>query len=706
MWLQTSTRKSANSAIETRNKLRDDLDKRDRVIPVAFLQGAATTDAKRRSMAEGSQDFESWRIAAEILPTVVFSARPDGAVDFVNQRWTLLTGHAASASMGDAWRSIVHPEDLERASAAWRRSLESGEALTLECRIRCKDGRYRWVLADAAAMRGAAGAVVRWYGTVHDIETRKHAEGSRDTSAAMLEDAERRFRALANAIPVICWTADAQGWIDWYNDRWFEYTGQTRDEALGWGWQAAHHPDDFLDVMRRWPRSIETGESFEMEFRLRRHDGVFHWFLTRIEPLRDAGGTIVRWYGSHVDIDAQKLALERTKRVAETLQDVFLPKHLPLFSDIRLDALYLPAEKDSLVGGDWFDAVVLPDGRLMFSIGDVAGHGLHASALVGRLRQAIFTLAFKFTDPGLILSETDRILSHQEPDTMVSALVGFVDVSHTKLQYANAGHPPPIVAYRSDVPAAMEPFGEPPLGIGSQQDYSTREIPIRPDAVVALYTDGMIEFSRNLDSAEAKLRTAVALLVGNTTIARPALAVQEIVFDGMAPKDDAALLLLQFSAVDVLALRLRSVELEKTWRFHSSDAQTAHASRHEIVAFLSQVADDPDQVFAGELVLGELLANTVEHAPGIVEVHVDWTGPRPIVTVRDVGPGLVDLDRGLPEDALQEHGRGVYLIRSLSDEASVRKSPGYGAEVTAILPITRKTVSRSDARADLRGDGP
>jgi PAS domain S-box-containing protein len=656
-------------------------------------------------MAKGPLDFDSWRAVAEILPTVVFSARPDGSVDFVNRRWKKFAGHDASAALGDAWRSIVHPEDLAPVSSAWKHALATGDDLSLECRIRFADGGYRWVHVNATPMRDAKGAVAHWLGTVHDIDRTKHAEGSLGASKAMLEDSERRFRALANAIPVVCWTADAQGWIDWYNDRWYEYTGQTKDESLGWGWQAAHHPDDFLAVMRSWPRSIETGESFEMEYRLRRHDGVFHWFLTRIEPLRDADGKIVRWYGSNVDIDAQKLALERTKRVAETLQDIFLPKQLPQFPDIRLDALYLPAEKDSLIGGDWFDAVALPDGRLMFSIGDVAGHGLHASALVGRLRQAIFTLAFKFDDPALILRETDRILAHQEPDIMVSALVGFVDKSHTTLSYANAGHPPPIVAYRSEEPGVLQPFGGPPLGIGSDEAYVTREIPIRRDAVVALFTDGMIEFSRDLISAEAKLRTAVALLVGNTSIVRPALAVQEIVFNGLPPRDDAALLLLQFSAVDIAALRSRSVQLEKSWRFHSSDAQTAHVSRHEIVGFLTQMAAEPDQVFAGELILGELLANTVEHAPGIVEVHLDWTGERPVVTVRDVGPGLMDLDHQLPDDAMQEHGRGVYLIRSLSDESSVRRSPGYGAEVRAVLPIRRKTFSPSDARSELgRGD--
>jgi PAS domain S-box-containing protein len=648
-------------------------------------------------MVERRIDFESWRVAADVLPAIVFSAHADGSIDFVNRRWADVTGHATSAALGDAWRSLIHPDDLEHTSASWSRSLDTGDPLAVEVRLRRADGEYLWFLANAAPLRDASGEIVRWFGAIHDVELRKQIEGSLGESSAMLEDSERKFRALADSIPVICWTSDALGWIDWYNHRWYEFTGQTTEEALGWGWQAAHHPDDFLDVMRSWPRSIETGESFEMEFRLRRHDGVFHWFLTRIEPLRDSDGKIVRWYGSHIDIDAQKQALERTKRVAETLQDVFLPKQLPQCPDVRFDALYLPAEKDSLVGGDWFDAVELPDGRLMFSIGDVAGHGLHASALVGRLRQAIFTLSFKFDDPAVILKETDRILSHQEPDIMVTALVGFIDRARTTMSYANAGHPPPLVAYRSDEPANMMPFGEPPLGIGSEQGFVTRQVPILPDAVVALYTDGMIEFSRDLASAEAKLRMAVALLVGNTTVARPALAVQEIVFDGKPARDDAALLLIQFSTVDVKALRTGLVELEKTWRFHSSDALTAHLSRHEIVDFLKQMASNPEQVFAGELVLGEMLANTVEHAPGIVEVHVDWTGALPVVTVRDAGPGLVDLSVDLPEDAMQEHGRGVYLIRSLAEEASVRRSPGYGAEVRAVLPITRRPAAPEDA---------
>ena len=521
---------------------------------------------------------------------------------------------------------------------------------------------------------------------------RSENERALEASRAELADLTRRFDVLAEAIPVVCWTADSSGWIDWYNRRWYEFTGQTPVEAAGWGWQTAHHPDDFLEVMQRWPHSIATGAPFEMEFRLRRHDGTFHWFLARAEPLRDKDGNILRWYGSYVDINAQKAALERTKRIAETLQEVFLPIELPRRANLRFDALYLPAEKDALVGGDWFDAFELPSGRIVFSIGDVAGHGLPASILVGRLRQMIYTLAFTLDDPAAILAECDRILRHQNPDTIVTALVGIIGENEKSLRYASAGHPPPLMAVRRGEPALVLPLGAAPLGVGLDVKLVTHEVEIPPDAVVAVYTDGMTEFSRNILVGEEKLRTAVGLLVGDTTIARPALAVKEIVFDDLPAADDAALLIMQFSAVDVAKLRSDPSLLEKVWRFHSSDAYAAHNSRHEVIKYLHGLAAKADELLTAELVIGEILANTVEHAPGLVEVCVDWTGDDPVVTVRDAGPGFTRVRGDLPENALAEGGRGMFLMKSFAKEISVRKLPSYGTELRAVLRMERASL--------------
>jgi len=513
----------------------------------------------------------------------------------------------------------------------------------------------------------------------------------------MLSDSERRFRMLAEVIPVICWTANASGWIDWYNPRWYEFTGQIPEEAEGWGWQVTAHPDDFLEIMRKWSHSLATGEAFEMELRMRRRDGVFHWFLARAEPMRDENGQIMRWYGSHVDINEQKLVLERTKTVAETLQRVFLPEKLPQKADLRLDAVYLPAEKDGLIGGDWYDAFELPDGRLIVSIGDVCGHGLQASVVVGRLRQAVLTLAFKIEDPAELLREIDHIHSYQNPDVVVTALVGMIDPSHTVMVYAAAGHPPPLIADQSGELARVLPYGDLPLGVDGTRPRRTHRVPIKPGAVIALYTDGMTEFTRDVLTVEKKLRASVALLVGNTDIAHPAAAVQEMVFEEMPPQDDAALLLMQFLKFPTPLAQADTSHLEKEWRFHSSDVHTVHRVRQEISTYLRDMAADGDQTVDAEIVVGEILANTLEHASGLTKVHIDWATEEPVITVRDAGPGLKNPSGQLPGNIMSEKGRGFFLIKNLlKNEVFINSTPGEGTELRAVLPVRRRR--QADAR--------
>src|ERR1700693_150902 len=639
-------------------------------------------------MVEPGLDKAAWLSIADSLPAMLFTAGADGRLEYVSRQWIEFTGqdHAENDA---GWSRFVDPDDLPQLEQLWQNARVRHEPIASELRLRTPEGAHRWVLLRAAPLREPPSSIVRWCGIAVDVDERRQAVDALRESETQLADSRLRFHVLAEAIPVICWTAGPDGRGDWFNRRYYEFTGQAADEALGWGWQATQHPDDFLDVMQRWPESVASGRPLEMEFRLRRRDGVFHWFLARAEPQRDPDGKIVRWYGSYVDIDAQKQAMERTKRIAATLQDVFLPKALPQRHDLRIDALYLPAEKDALVGGDWFDAFELPDGRLACSIGDVAGHGLHASVAVGRNRQAIFTLAFMLEDPAAILKELDRILEHQEPETMVTALVAFVDREHTQLTFASAGHPPPLIAYRNDEPAQVLPYGEAPLAAGYTGERRTRSVPLAPDAVVAFYTDGLIEASRDILGSEKRLRSAVALLVGNTKIARPALAVKEIVLEDQATTDDAALLLLQFSAVSA-ELRADFKILEKTWRFHSSDASTARAARREIVTYLRAISHDANDLFSSELIVGEMLANTVKHAPGLVEVQLDWTGERTILIVRDAGPGVKNMQWKLPDDPLSEDGRGLYFIKSFAVEASAKTTAGYGTELRAVLPLSRQ----------------
>jgi len=123
-----------------------------------------------------------------------------------------------------------------------------------------------------------------------------------------IEKRERQFRTLAESIPQLVWMAEADGYIFWYNQRWYEYTGTTPEQMEGWGWQTVHHPDVLPKVLEQWKHSIANGEPFEMVFPLRGADGVFRDFLTRVQPIKDENGAVTRWFGTNTDITAQRKA--------------------------------------------------------------------------------------------------------------------------------------------------------------------------------------------------------------------------------------------------------------------------------------------------------------------------------------------------------------------------------------------------------------
>ena len=144
-----------------------------------------------------------------------------------------------------------------------------------------------------------------------DEEARRSA-----THVARDED----FRLLADNMPVLCWIADAEGYIFWYNRRWYEFTGATPEEMAGWGWQSVHDPAMLPSVLERWTSSIATGEPFEMVFPLRNAAGEYHPFLTRVQPYRDETGKIIRWFGKNADISAQRAAEDALESLNHELE--------------------------------------------------------------------------------------------------------------------------------------------------------------------------------------------------------------------------------------------------------------------------------------------------------------------------------------------------------------------------------------------------
>jgi PAS domain S-box-containing protein len=150
-------------------------------------------------------------------------------------------------------------------------------------------------------------------GLIRDITECKQAE------EALLES-EERFRTMANTIPQLAWIARSDGYIYWYNERWYAYTGTTPEQMEGWGWQSVHDPALLPKVLEQWKASIALGQKFDMEFPLRGADGLYHQFLTRGYPLKDAKGQVIQWFGTNTDITDRKQIEEKLKQSVKQYQ--------------------------------------------------------------------------------------------------------------------------------------------------------------------------------------------------------------------------------------------------------------------------------------------------------------------------------------------------------------------------------------------------
>ncbi|WP_413990910.1 response regulator [Labrys okinawensis] len=135
-----------------------------------------------------------------------------------------------------------------------------------------------------------------------------------------LRESEANFRTLAENIPTLCWMAAAHGGIYWYNKRWYDYTGCTPEQMKSWGWRSVHDRAVLPAVIRRWRKSLKTGTAFEMVFPLRGNDGLFRPFLTRVAPVTDDSGRIIRWFGTNTDISKQTEIENKLRDLNETLE--------------------------------------------------------------------------------------------------------------------------------------------------------------------------------------------------------------------------------------------------------------------------------------------------------------------------------------------------------------------------------------------------
>ena len=202
----------------------------------------------------------------------------------------------------------IHPDDVERVKVKIASAMKTGAPFHAEYRLMQTDGSVRWIDARGRCRFDESGQPSRFPGAAVDITEHKASE-------AAAREANSRFHSMAESMVQKIFTATPDGSIDYFNRQWSDFSGVPLDRLAGSGWREITHPQDEPEAVRRWQQTVADGHPFEIELRLRRHDGAYRWHLSRAHPIRDADGMIIRWIGSTTDIDDQRRSRENLERI-------------------------------------------------------------------------------------------------------------------------------------------------------------------------------------------------------------------------------------------------------------------------------------------------------------------------------------------------------------------------------------------------------
>jgi PAS domain S-box-containing protein len=311
-------------------------------------------EALRRSEAQLAEAKRELQATIDTIPTLVSSYRDDKR-DFVNAAWKRFTGLSEEQALGTDWSITVHPDDISIGEARWREAQAKGRAMQVEQRFRRADGAYRWHIVDRVPLHNDKGEVVKWYATGYDIEDQKRAESALRQSEAKLAKAERELQLMIDNVPALITVFGPDGEREFVNKTWRDYTGHQLSDIQHGHWRTVVHPDDHEMSERVWRHAVATGESLELEHRVRRADGEFRWHMGRRVPLRDESGNIIRWYGVGTDIEDQKRAQSALRQSETRLAQAQHELQLTIDSIPTLVASYSPDGKRDFVNQVWRD---------------------------------------------------------------------------------------------------------------------------------------------------------------------------------------------------------------------------------------------------------------------------------------------------------------------------------------------------------------
>jgi PAS domain S-box-containing protein len=311
-------------------------------------------DGAEEALLSSEQEL---RLLVDTIPALVWTARPEGDIEYVNKRVLEYLGATLDEIIGNGWVEKVHPDDVAFKTRTWVANLESRTAHDAVCRFRGADGQYRWFAISGAPLKAGDGRVLRWYGVIIDIDDRRKAEEA-------IRESEYKLRQIIETVPSLLWSAGPDGGPTYANQRILDYTGVPLEDFRNRNWERFLHPDDLPETVKAFHHAIKSGTSYEAVHRLRRSDGEYRWHHARGEPLRDRQGNIIQWYGLSVDIDEGKKAEDRLRRSEAHLAEAQRLSHTGAVAYNGTAILFASEETYRIWGFD--PAQGLPDREVVF----------------------------------------------------------------------------------------------------------------------------------------------------------------------------------------------------------------------------------------------------------------------------------------------------------------------------------------------------
>lgn len=676
-----------------------------------------------RQALEASE--ERYRSLVRAMANGVWYAAPSGELLGDIPAWRAVTGQSEQELLGLGWMDGIHPQDRPRVEAAWARAVRAREMFEAEYRIRA----IRRVDSDAAAADAAGrivevrgvpllrdGEVSEYVGVYVDVTELRAAEAAERQLTVLAQAAAETTRALqevtaalssavtmADVLSVILEQGQARlrstasGVALRHGDRvrYEVLRGYSADIKATWAEFALADSTPVTQVIRTgrpvFVESVEqmleqfpseglrvfaeaTGEQAMARLPLVTPSGVLGALIFGFEQPRtfteDERRFVMALAGQCAQALERAQLYERERNTARMLQRSMLPEALPIVAGTQLSALCQSASPTVEVGGDWYDAVVLSDGRLAVVVGDVMGKGVRAASVMGQVRNALRGLVHADSAPAAVLAWLEAVVNRLGDDEeLVTLVYGVYEPDTGVFEWGCAGHMPPLLI-GPDAAEYVEGGESLPLGLGGE--HGSGRMVLEPGEALMLFSDGL---------AESRTRPLLQGLVDLTAHAR------SLVADGRVPDAEVVRDRLTQSMVDVsdnddvtvLLIRRSDVEPDVTEEVLVADimlpqrAASAGAARAFVASRLREWGAD-DVSDAVVLCVSEVVTNAVVHAATAAHLSVRLAEGVVRVDVADFGTSAIPSVRK-KATTQDTHGRGLLLVDVLTDRWEIVDAP-------------------------------